>query len=64
MAERIKLTAGRVAALPVDTKDYAVWEEGTPGFGVRVYPTGKRRFVVPVSRRRKPQRPCSHGHHR
>jgi integrase len=45
MAERIKFTAARVSSLTIETREYAVWDEGTPGFGVRVYPTGKRRFV-------------------
>src|SRR3954453_10290282 len=45
MAKRLRLTASRVTSLPIATREYAIWDEGTPGFGVRVYPTGKRRFV-------------------
>jgi hypothetical protein len=55
VAERIKFTASRVASLPVENKEYAVWDETIPGFGVRVYPTGMRRFVY---RYRAGERDC------
>jgi hypothetical protein len=45
MPERIKFTASRVGSLPIQAKEYAVWDEATPGFGVRVYPSGQRRYV-------------------
>jgi Arm DNA-binding domain len=43
--ERIKFTASRVGSLPIQAKEYTVWDETTPGFGVRVYPSGQRRYV-------------------
>lgn len=45
MANVAKLTAGRIGALTPEAKDYTLFEDATPGFGVRVYPTGQRRFV-------------------
>ncbi|WP_165820280.1 site-specific integrase [Microvirga sp. KLBC 81] len=45
MPERLKFTASRVGSLPIQAKEYAVWDEATPGFGVRVYPSGQRRYV-------------------
>lgn len=41
----VRLTAARIAALSPEARDYAVYDETTPGFGVRVYPSGQRRFV-------------------
>jgi hypothetical protein len=35
------------AAKPRD-KDYFLWCEGTPGFGARVYPSGRKVFVAQV----------------
>jgi integrase len=45
LPERIKFTVGRVGSLPIQAKEYAVWDEAAPGFGVRVYPSGQRRYV-------------------
>ncbi|WP_456013965.1 Arm DNA-binding domain-containing protein [Methylorubrum populi] len=45
MANVPKLTVGRVGALAPEAKDYVLYEEATPGFGVRVYPSGQRRYV-------------------
>ncbi|MCB5176884.1 tyrosine-type recombinase/integrase [Microvirga lenta] len=45
MPERLKFTASRVGSLPIQAKEYAAWDETTPGFGVRVYPSGQRRYV-------------------
>jgi integrase len=43
------------AAKPRD-KEYFLWCETTPGFGVRVYPSGKRIFIVQVRVGRRQQR--------
>ena len=48
MAERQYLTLNKrtVDRLPVNGKDAAYWDRDLPGFGVRVYPSGKKVFVV------------------
>jgi integrase len=43
------------AAKPRD-KEYFLWCDKTPGFGVRVYPSGKRMFVVQIRVGRAQQR--------
>ena len=32
--------------LAVDGKDAVFWDRGLPGFGVRVYPSGRKVYVV------------------
>lgn len=41
-----KLTKRVVDALEVKAKDYVVWCSKLPGFGCRVWPSGKRTFIV------------------
>ncbi len=40
-----KLTDRAVKLLKARTARYEVWDSSTPGFGVRVSPTGRRTFV-------------------
>ncbi|MCY4547230.1 MAG: Arm DNA-binding domain-containing protein, partial [Defluviicoccus sp.] len=35
-----------VEALAVEDKDAVFWDDKLPGFGVRVYPTGSKVYVV------------------
>ena len=37
-----KLTKRTVEGLAVETKDYLVWDRDLRGFGLRVYPSGKK----------------------
>ena len=48
MAERQyrTLTKRTVDRLAVNGKDAVFWDNELPGFGVRVYPSGKKVFVV------------------
>ncbi len=48
MAERQyrTLTKRTVDRLSVNGKDAVFWDNDLPGFGVRVYPSGKKVFVV------------------
>ena len=41
-----KLTKRSVDALRVEGKDAIFWDRDLPGFGVRVYPTGRKVYVV------------------
>ena len=48
MPEREYLTLSKriVDRLAVDGKDAVFWDRGLPGFGVRVYPSGRKVYVV------------------
>lgn len=52
-----KLTKGRVEKAPVKEKDYILWDDQLPGFGLRVYPSGRRQYIVQYrSQGRRPKR--------
>ena len=50
------LTKRTVDAAAPGAKDYFVWCRGTPGFGVRIYPSGRKVFVVQVRVGRRTER--------
>lgn len=41
-----KLTKRAVESVETGTADYIVWDEDLPGFGLRVFASGKRSYVV------------------
>lgn len=41
-----KLTKRQIEALEPSEKDYFVWDGELSGFGIRVFPTGRKQFVV------------------
>jgi len=41
-----KLTKRSVEALCTEAKDYLIWDRDLRGFGVRVYPSGKKTYLV------------------
>jgi integrase len=43
---RTKLSKSVIDALPTPAKDVAYWDQGCPGFGVKVTPKGRKVFVV------------------
>jgi hypothetical protein len=43
---RVKLTKRVIDALPIASKDVVFWDAGSPGFGVKVTPTGRKVFIV------------------
>jgi hypothetical protein len=43
---RAKLTKSAIDALPMPTKDTVYWDNGCPGFGVKVTPKGRKIFIV------------------
>ncbi len=42
----MKLTKRAVDALEIGSKDYLVWDTEVSGFGLRVYPSGKKAYLV------------------
>jgi hypothetical protein len=43
---RAKLTKSTIDALPMPAKDIVYWDNGCPGFGVKVTPKGRKVFIV------------------
>src|SRR4029077_19742783 len=43
---RVKLTKTVIDALPSSSKDVVYWDVGSPGFGVKVTPKGRKVFIV------------------
>jgi hypothetical protein len=43
---RIKLTKSAIDALPTTRSDVVYWDAVSPGFGVKVTPTGRKVFIV------------------
>jgi len=43
---RIKLTKTAIDALPIPAKDIVYWDTGSPGFGVKVTPRGRKVFII------------------
>jgi hypothetical protein len=41
-----KLTKRAVEGAEVRSADYFIWYDELPGFGVRIYPSGKRGYLV------------------
>jgi hypothetical protein len=52
MADRATLTERLVA----EAKPPFVWDARVPGFGCRIYPTGKRMYIFPYRTRAGKQR--------
>jgi integrase len=43
---RVKLSKSVIDALPTPPKDLVYWDTGSPGFGVKVTPKGRKVFIV------------------
>lgn len=41
-----RLTKRTVEAAPTRAREYVLWEESLPGFGLRVWPSGRRAYIV------------------
>ena len=41
-----KLTKRTIDATEPQATEYFLWDEGIPGFGLRVMPSGRKSFVV------------------
>lgn len=51
-----KLTKRSVEGLSIEAKDYLVWDRDVRGFGVRVYPSGKKTYLVQYRAGRRTRR--------
>ena len=52
----VKLTKRTVEAAKPQVKDYIIWDEELPGFGLRVYRSGKRSYVIQYRQRGRARR--------
>jgi hypothetical protein len=43
---RIRLTKSAIDALPTGAVDTIFWDQGCPGFGVKVTPKGRKVFTI------------------
>lgn len=58
----MKLTKRSVDAMEIQDKDYLVWDADVTGFGVRVYPSGKKTYLIQYRAGRRTRR-LSIGQH-
>ena len=42
----VKLTKRVVDTAVAESKDYVLWDDERPGFGLRIFPTGKRSYLI------------------
>jgi hypothetical protein len=45
----VKITKRVVEAAEAQEKDYVIWDDELPGFGHRVFSSGKRSYVIPLT---------------
>jgi Arm DNA-binding domain len=43
---RVKLTKSVIDTLPTPSKDLVYWDTGSPGFGIKITPKGRKVFIV------------------
>ena len=51
-----RLTIRHIDALPLQEKEYFVWDDQIKGFGIRIYPNGGKRYVAQTFRQGKTTR--------
>ena len=51
-----KLTKSKIDVLETKSKDYFLWDNDLPGFGIRVFPSGRKKFVLQYRHGRKSRR--------
>mgnify|MGYP006995591171 CR=1 FL=1 len=42
----MRLTKRSVEGLPLKAESYIIWDGDVKGFGVRIYPSGKRSYII------------------
>jgi hypothetical protein len=52
----VKITKRIVEAAEVREKDYLIWDDELPGFGLRVFSSGKRSYVIQYRTRGRSRR--------
>src|SRR5216684_2869922 len=52
----VKITKRVVDAADVREKDYVIWDDELPGFGLRVFTSGKRSYVIQYRARGRSRR--------
>ena len=52
-----KLTKRVVDAAEVRASEYFIWDEELPGFGLRVLPSGRKRYIIQYRAGRRPVAP-------
>ena len=52
----VKITKRVVEAAEAQEKDYLIWDDELPGFGVRVFSSGKRSYVIQYRTRGRSRR--------
>lgn len=51
-----KLTKSKIDGLEIKSKDYFLWDSELPGFGIRIFPSGRKKFVLQYRHGRKSRR--------
>lgn len=51
-----KLTKSKIDGLEIKSKDCFIWDSDLPGFGIRVFPSGRKKFVLQYRHGRKSRR--------
>ena len=41
-----RITKRLVEAALAEVKDYIIWDDELPGFGIRIFASGKRRYII------------------
>ena len=58
-----KLTKKFIESVAPTDRDQYLWDQTIPGFGVRIFPSGKRSYVVQYRMKGTRQRKRTLGHH-
>lgn len=57
-----KITKRTVEAAPVQATDYIIWDDEIPGFGIRIFASGKRSYIIQYRSQGRSRRFTIGGH--